>query len=35
VTSSRRLYRVESEDERVDTTDCIGSFYPKIVVFIY
>jgi hypothetical protein len=31
--SSWRLRRVEAEDGRVDTTDNVGSFYPKITVF--
>jgi hypothetical protein len=33
VASSRRLHRVETEDGRVDATECIRPFYPKITVF--
>jgi hypothetical protein len=32
VTSSLRLHREEAKDGRVDATDCIGSFYPKIFI---
>jgi hypothetical protein len=31
VASSRRLRREEAEDGRVDATDCVGPFYPKII----
>jgi hypothetical protein len=34
VTSSWSLYRVEAEDEQIDPTGCIGSFYPNFTVFI-
>jgi hypothetical protein len=33
VSSSRRLRRVEVEDELVDVTGCVGPFYHKITVF--
>jgi hypothetical protein len=34
VTSSRRLHRVEAEDEWVDATGCIRHFYPNFVIFV-
>jgi hypothetical protein len=34
VASSQRLHGDETEDERVDATDCIKLFYPNFVVFI-
>jgi hypothetical protein len=30
--SSRRLRRKEAEDGRVDAIDCVGLFYPKIII---
>jgi hypothetical protein len=33
VASSRRLHRVEAEDGWVDTTDCVGYFYPNFIIF--
>jgi hypothetical protein len=34
VVLSRRLRREKAKDGWVDTTGCVGPFYPKIVVFI-
>jgi hypothetical protein len=34
VVLSRRLRREKAKDEWVDTTGCVGPFYPKIIVFI-
>jgi hypothetical protein len=33
VTSSQRSHEVEAEDGRIDVMDCVGPFYPKIIVF--
>jgi hypothetical protein len=33
VASSQMLRRVEAEDGRIDAMDCVGPFYPKIIVF--
>jgi hypothetical protein len=33
VAPSQILRRVEAKDERVDTTDCVGSCYPYFIVF--
>jgi hypothetical protein len=33
VASSRRLSRVEAEDERVNVTGCVGPFYSNFAVF--
>jgi hypothetical protein len=33
VVSSQRLCGVEGKDGLVDVMGCVGSFYPKIVVF--
>jgi hypothetical protein len=34
IASLRRLRQDEAEDGWVDTTDCVGPFYLKIIVFI-
>jgi hypothetical protein len=34
VTSSRRLRWSQVKDGQIDTTGCIGSFYPAFVIFI-
>jgi hypothetical protein len=34
VVPSRKLRRVQAEDERVDTIDCIGPYYHYFIVFI-
>jgi hypothetical protein len=34
VTSSQKLRRVETEDGRFDTTDCLTTFYPNFVFLI-
>jgi hypothetical protein len=34
VASLQRSCGVEAEDRWIDTTGCIGPFYPKIIVFI-
>jgi hypothetical protein len=33
VAPSRRLCRVQAEDGWVDTMDCIGPFYHRIIIF--